>query len=121
MMQDLGWEQLQTKLQQNKTVMIYNSLVEISANQYLTPTGVSTRGHQQRLLPYYCSVPSIQLLCQCLPGLLLPICQPVPYQHNPLTASMPSSVLVSQDCNCGQPVFNLLLDMYIESLPSAMF
>ena len=63
MMQDLGWEQLQTRRQQNKTVMMYrmvNNLVEIPANQYLTPTGVSTRGHQQRFLPYYCSVNAYQ-------------------------------------------------------------
>ena len=59
LMQDLRWEQLQTRRQQNKTVMMYrivNNLVEIPADQYLTPTGVSTRGHQQRFLPYYCSV-----------------------------------------------------------------
>ena len=63
MMQDLEWEQLQTRRQQNKTVMMYrivNNLVEIPANQYLTPTGVSTRGHQQRFLPYYCSVNAYQ-------------------------------------------------------------
>ena len=63
MMQDLGWEQLQTRRQQNKTVMMYrivNNLVEIPANQYLIPTGVSTRGHQQRFLPYYCSVNAYQ-------------------------------------------------------------
>ena len=63
MMQDLGWEQLQTRRQQNKTVMMYrivNNLVEIPANQYLTPTGVSTRGHQQRFPPYYCSVNAYQ-------------------------------------------------------------
>ena len=62
-MQDLGWEQLQTRRQQNKTVMMYrivNNLVEIPANQYLTSTGVSTRGHQQRFLPYYCSVNAYQ-------------------------------------------------------------
>ena len=59
MMEDLGWEQLQTRCQQNKTVMMYhivNNLVEIPANQYLTPTGVSTRGHQKRFRLYYCSV-----------------------------------------------------------------
>ena len=59
MMQDLGWKQLQTRRQQNKTVMMYrivNNFVEIPANQYLTLTGVSTRGHQQRFLPYFCSV-----------------------------------------------------------------
>ena len=53
LLQDLGLEQLQTRCQQNKTVMIYrivNNLVEIPVNQYLTPTGVSTRGQQQRLL-----------------------------------------------------------------------
>ena len=36
MMQDLGWEQLQTRCQQNKTVMMYrivNNLVEIPADQ----------------------------------------------------------------------------------------
>ena len=59
MMQDLGWEQLQTRRQQNKTVMMYrivNNLVEIPISQYLTPTGVSTRGHQRRFFPYYCAV-----------------------------------------------------------------
>ena len=63
MMHNLGWEQLQIRRQQNKTVMMYrivNNLVEIPANQYLTPTGVSTRGHQQRFLPYYCSVNAYQ-------------------------------------------------------------
>ena len=30
-------------------------------------------------------------------------------------------MLISQDRNCEQPVFNLLLDMYIESLPLWMF
>ena len=40
MMQDLGWEQLQARPQQNKTVMMYrmaNNLVEIPATKYLTP------------------------------------------------------------------------------------
>ena len=63
LVQDLGLEQLQTRCQQNKTEMIYrivNNLVEIPVNQYLTPAGVSTRGHQQRFLPYYCSVNAYQ-------------------------------------------------------------
>ena len=54
MMQDLGLELLWARRQQNKTVMMYhvvNNLVEIPASQYLTtPTGVSTRCHQPRLL-----------------------------------------------------------------------
>ena len=63
MMQDLGWEQLQARRQQNKTIMVHcmvNNPVEIPASQYLTPTGVSTRGHQQRFLPYFCSVNAYQ-------------------------------------------------------------
>ena len=86
MMQDLGWEQLQTRRQQNKTVMMYrivNNLVEIPANQYLTPTGVSTRGHQNDsfhtiALSTPTKAPSSHLRSDSgMP------CQPVPYQHNP--------------------------------------
>ena len=39
-----GWEQLQTRRQQNKTVMMYcivNNLVEIPASKYLTSTGIN--------------------------------------------------------------------------------
>ena len=69
MIQYLGWELLKTSRQQNKTVMMYrivNNPVEIPANQYLTPTGVSNRGHQQRFLPYYCSVNAFQGSFFCL-------------------------------------------------------
>ena len=59
MLQELGWEDLQSRLEQNKVAMMYrtvNNLVEIPADQYLTAAGVSTTGHQQRLLVQYCSI-----------------------------------------------------------------
>ena len=48
MMQELGWEDLQTRRQQNKAIMMYkivNNLVDIPADQYLTTAAASTRGH----------------------------------------------------------------------------
>ena len=47
MLQELGWEDLQSRREQNKDAMMYrivNNLVEIPAGQYLTAAGVSTRG-----------------------------------------------------------------------------
>ena len=108
MMQDLGWEQLQTRHQQNKTVMMYriaNNLVEIPANQYLTPTGVSTRDHQQQFLPYYCSVNAYQ-------GPFFPSAIRLWNAPPASTVSAQSldyfKVLICADiprCNCGQSVF----------------
>ena len=59
MMQDLGWEELQTRCQQNKGVMMYrivNNLIDIPTDQYLTAAGVSIRSHQHRFLVRCCSV-----------------------------------------------------------------
>ena len=59
MLQELGWEDLQSRREQNKVAMMYrivNNLVEIPADQYLTAAGVSTRGHQQRFQVRCCSI-----------------------------------------------------------------
>ena len=59
MLQELGWEDLQSRRDQNRATMIYmiiNYLVEIPAGQHLIATGVATRGHHQRFLPIYCSI-----------------------------------------------------------------
>ena len=58
-LQELDWEDLQSRREQNKVAMMYrivNNLVEIPADQYVTAAGVSTRGHQQRFLVQYCSI-----------------------------------------------------------------
>ena len=46
-MQELCWEDLQARWQQNKAIMMYKivNLVDIPAAQYLTTAGASTRGH----------------------------------------------------------------------------
>ena len=57
-LQELGWEDLQLRRDQNKAKMTYrivNYLIEIPAGQYLNATGVATRGHRLRLLSIYCS------------------------------------------------------------------
>ena len=59
MIQNLGWEELQYRREQCKTVMMYriiNNLVDIPAEKYLTHSGTSTRGHETRFLVPYCSV-----------------------------------------------------------------
>ena len=59
MLQELGWEDLQSRRGQNKVAMMYrivNNLVELPTDQYLTAAGVSTSGHQQRFLVQYCSI-----------------------------------------------------------------
>ena len=57
MIQNLGWEELQYRREQCKTVMMYriiNNLVDIPAEKYLIHSGTSTRGHETRfLVPYY--------------------------------------------------------------------
>ena len=84
MMQELGWEDLQTRWQQNKAIMMYkivNNLVDIPADQYLTTAGASTRGHKQRYLVPFCSVNACKgsFRRQSVSGIL---CQPVSYQHH---------------------------------------
>ena len=59
MLQELGSEDLKSRREQKKVAMMYrivNNFVEIPADQYLTATGVSTRGHQQSFLVPYCSI-----------------------------------------------------------------
>ena len=59
MIQNLGWEELQYRCEQCKTVMMYriiNNLVDIPAEKYLIHSGTSTRGHETRFLVPYCSV-----------------------------------------------------------------
>ena len=59
MLQNLGWEDLKTRREQSKTIMMYrivNNLIDIPAERYLTHTGTSTRGHESRFLVPYCSV-----------------------------------------------------------------
>ena len=59
MMEDLGWEQLQTRRQQAKTIMLYrivNQLVDIQAASLLIHAGTHTRGHANRFLVPYCSI-----------------------------------------------------------------
>ena len=59
LLQELGWEDLKSRREQNKVEMMYrivNNLVEIRADQYLTATGISSRGHHQRFLVPYCSI-----------------------------------------------------------------
>ena len=48
MIQNLGWEQLQHRREQCKTIMMYrivNDLIDIPAENYLTHSGTTTRGH----------------------------------------------------------------------------
>ena len=59
MIQNLGWEELQYRCEQCKTVMMYritNNLVDIPAEKYLIHSGTSTTGHETRFLVPYCSV-----------------------------------------------------------------
>ena len=59
MIQNLGWEELQHRREQCKTIMMYrivNDLIDIPAENYLTHSGTSTRGHGTRFLVPYCSV-----------------------------------------------------------------
>ena len=51
MLQELGWEDLKSRREQNKVTMMHwivNNIVEIPADEYLTAAGVSTSGHQQQ-------------------------------------------------------------------------
>ncbi len=51
MMQHLEWQRLETRRQQAWLMMFYciiHDLVDISANPYLTPAPLTTRGHQTR-------------------------------------------------------------------------
>ena len=48
MLQELGWEDLQSRRDQNKATMMYrvtNNLVEIPTDLYLITTCVATKGH----------------------------------------------------------------------------
>ena len=59
MMEDLGWEQLQTHRQQVKTIILYrivNQLVDIQTASLLMPAGTHTRGHANRFQVPYCSI-----------------------------------------------------------------
>ena len=107
-LQELGWESLQSRREQNKVAMMYriaNNLVEIPADQLLTATGVSTRGHQKRFLVQYCSINAYKgsLFPSAVSGI---VCPPVPYQHQLWMTSRSSSVLVSRDRNCEQHAFS---------------
>ena len=60
-LQELGWEDLKSRRDQNKATMMYrivNNLVEIPVGQSsdLNATGLPTRGQQQRFLPIHCSI-----------------------------------------------------------------
>ena len=94
-LQELRWEDLQSRQDQIKVIMmckIVNNLVEIPAGQYQTATGVATRGHNQRLLPIYCYInvyeesffPSTD-------------CLPMSYEHHVWTTS--------QTPDCGADIF----------------
>ena len=83
MLQELGYEDLKSRREQNKVAVvnrIVNNLVEIPADQYLTAAGVLTRGHQQRFLVPYCSInaykgsffPSAVRLWNSLPASAIP-------------------------------------------------
>ena len=60
MLQELGWEDLQSRRDQNKITMMYtiacNLAAEIPSGQNLTATGAATRGHHQRFLSMHCSI-----------------------------------------------------------------
>ena len=59
MLQNLGWEDLKSRREQSKTIMMYlivNNRVEIPVEKYLIHSGTSTRGHKSRLLVPFCSV-----------------------------------------------------------------
>ena len=59
MIQNLGWEELQHRREQCKTIMMYrivNDLIDIPAENYLIHSGTTTRGHGTRFLVPYCSV-----------------------------------------------------------------
>ena len=59
MMEDLGSEQLQTRRQQTKAIMLYrivNQLADIQAASLLIPIGTHTRGHANRFWVTYCSI-----------------------------------------------------------------
>ena len=98
MLQELGWEDLQSRREQNKVAMVYrivSNLVEIPADQYLTAAGVSTRGHQQRFLVQYCSINAYKGSFSRLQSVSGIVCLPGPYQHQLCMTSRSSSVLVS--------------------------
>ncbi|MCG7868954.1 MAG: reverse transcriptase family protein, partial [Candidatus Thiodiazotropha taylori] len=59
MLQNLGWEDLSSRREQSKSIMMYrivNHLVDIPAEKYLIHIGTSTRGHEIRFLVPYCHV-----------------------------------------------------------------
>ena len=59
MIQNLGWEELQRRREQCKTIMVYrivNDLIDIPAENYLTHSGTTTRCHGTRFLVPYCSL-----------------------------------------------------------------
>ena len=89
MLQELGWEDLQTRRQQNKAIMmnkIVNNLVEIPVDQYLTIDGESTSlGNQIRFLVPFCLIyaykgsvfPTAILLWKALPASIVPVPPPL--------------------------------------------
>ena len=58
MIQNLGWEDLQHRREQYRTVMyrIVNNIVDIPADKYMIQSRTTTRGHGIRFLVPCCSV-----------------------------------------------------------------
>ena len=59
MLQELGWEDLKSRREQNKVAMMYrifNNLVEIPADQYMAAAGLSTGSNHQRFMVQYGSI-----------------------------------------------------------------
>ena len=73
MLQELGWEDLQSRRDHNKATMMYrivNNLVEIPAEQYL----IATYGRSNKRISS--TIPAKTLFYQRLKGILLPINSP---------------------------------------------
>ena len=99
MLQELGWDDLQSRRHQNKVIImnrIANKLViEIPADRYLTAAGASTRGSSTTIPFTNC----LQVM-QSVSGIVY---LRVLYQRH---LWMTSSVLVYQDRDCEQHAFN---------------
>ena len=108
MLQELGWEDLKSRREQNKVTMMYQTIVNnlvkirpIPDSRLVYQLEVINNGSWYHIA--YCSTTTRDPFShlQSVSGIF---CLPVPYQHQLWMTS--SSVLVSQDRSCEQHAFN---------------
>ena len=107
-LQEFGWEDLQSRPDQNKAAMIYrivNNLVEIPAGQYLIATGTATREHHQHFLPIYCSISQ--------QGTLLSINSPPPERSTCQSNISASFGRLQPPCGCRYPKTVIVTNMFL--------